>query len=210
MEKPVMIIGADTTGKTALEIFQDNDVVVYGFLDDDESLHGQEINNVSILGGTDDDTYNGLIGTKCEGFVALQSNTERETMVRYMVEEKQTMPVNAIHPRAYVSFFSIMGHGNMISANTAVNAEAEIGNHCFLHVNAVIDANAKTGDYVQIGAGSVINAGVTIKKGAFIGSGVTIVSGVTIGEYANVGAGSVVMNDVADEAMVFGVPAEEI
>lgn len=46
-----------------------------------------------------------------------------------------------------------------------------------------------------------------VKRGASIGTSSTILCGVTIGENAIVGAGSVVTRDVADNAVVAGVPA---
>ena len=49
-----------------------------------------------------------------------------------------------------------------------------------------------------------------VKRGASIGSNVTVISGVTIGEGAIVGAGAVVTKDVADHAIVAGVPARTI
>lgn len=47
-----------------------------------------------------------------------------------------------------------------------------------------------------------------VKRGASFGANVTIVCGITIGRYALVGAGAVVTRDVADYALVYGVPAE--
>lgn len=49
-----------------------------------------------------------------------------------------------------------------------------------------------------------------VKKRASLGSNSTILAGVTIGENAIVGAGAVVTKDVADYAIVVGVPAREI
>lgn len=46
-----------------------------------------------------------------------------------------------------------------------------------------------------------------VRRGASIGSGAVILCGVTIGENALVGAGAVVTRDVADGAVVAGVPA---
>src|SRR5262245_33357037 len=46
-----------------------------------------------------------------------------------------------------------------------------------------------------------------VKRGASIGANATIVCGVTLGEYAFIGAGAVVTKDVADYAVVTGVPA---
>jgi UDP-2-acetamido-3-amino-2,3-dideoxy-glucuronate N-acetyltransferase len=50
----------------------------------------------------------------------------------------------------------------------------------------------------------------TIRRTASIGSNATIVAGVTIGVGALVGAGAVVTKDVADYAIVAGVPARVI
>lgn len=49
-----------------------------------------------------------------------------------------------------------------------------------------------------------------IKRGATLGANCTIVCGVTVGEYAFVGAGSVINKNIADFALVVGVPAKQI
>jgi UDP-2-acetamido-3-amino-2,3-dideoxy-glucuronate N-acetyltransferase len=49
-----------------------------------------------------------------------------------------------------------------------------------------------------------------VRRGATLGANCTIVCGVTIGQYAFVGAGAVVRRDVADFALVVGVPARQI
>lgn len=49
-----------------------------------------------------------------------------------------------------------------------------------------------------------------LKKGCSVGANATIVCGVTIGRYALIGAGSVVTRDVADFALMVGVPARRI
>ena len=50
----------------------------------------------------------------------------------------------------------------------------------------------------------------TIRRSASIGSNATIVAGVTVGIGALVGAGAVVTKDVADYAIVAGVPARVV
>jgi UDP-2-acetamido-3-amino-2,3-dideoxy-glucuronate N-acetyltransferase len=49
-----------------------------------------------------------------------------------------------------------------------------------------------------------------VKRGATLGANSTIVCGTTIGRFAFVGAGAVVSRDVADFALVVGVPARRI
>jgi UDP-2-acetamido-3-amino-2,3-dideoxy-glucuronate N-acetyltransferase len=49
-----------------------------------------------------------------------------------------------------------------------------------------------------------------VKLGATLGANCTVVCGVTIGAHAFVGAGAVVQKDVADFALLVGVPARQI
>ena len=49
-----------------------------------------------------------------------------------------------------------------------------------------------------------------VKRGATLGANCTIVCGTTIGRHAFVGAGAVVSRDVADFALVVGVPARPV
>ncbi len=49
-----------------------------------------------------------------------------------------------------------------------------------------------------------------VRRGATLGANCTIVCGTTIGRHAFVGAGAVVTHDVADFALVAGVPARRI
>ena len=210
MENPVIIFGAKGIAKAALEIFNSNGIVVDGFLDDDVSLHGKEINGVSVFGATDDDGYLKLIGKKAEAFVAVDENTYRKGLVTMINKKRKKMPVNAIHSFANIPESAFLGHGNFINAGVVLGAEARVSNHCIVNAGAVIDHEASLGDFVQVGAGSIINAAVKVEAEAFIGSGVTIVSGVTIGEGARVGAGSVVVADVLKGQTVFGNPATPV
>ncbi len=207
MDKPVLIFGAKGIAKDALEIFHSNSIVVYGFLDDDTTLHGTEISEVPILGDTEDHGYLKLIGQKCEAFVANDDNKLRKELVNYLIEKRKVMPTNAVHQKATIATSAAIGHGNFINAGVIIGSGVEIGQHCIIHTGAIIESGAKLEDFVQIGAGSIINANVTIEKGAFIGSGVTVIGGVKIGKDARVGAGSVVIAEVKKGETVFGNPA---
>lgn len=210
MDKPVIIFGAKGIGQAALEIFKSNSVVVYGFLDDTADLHHTEIDDVLVLGNTDDHGFLKLIGQKTEAFVATDDNTLRKKQVKMLMESRKVMPTNAIHREAVISGSASIGHGNFINARATVGTASVIGQHCLIHSGAIIEHEVKIGDFVQIGAGSVINPGVEIGKEAFIGSGVVIVAGVKIGKKARVGAGSVVVSDIKEGETVFGNPATPV
>ena len=208
MKNPVIIFGAKGLGKVALDIFKSNGVDIFCFLDDDESLKGKLIEEVSVLGNTDDENFLKLLGKKCEAFIASDDNKYRLSLINMLVEEKKIMPVNAIHERASLSPYASIGHGNMFNAGVVINSSASIGNYCIIGANATIEHDVVVEDLVQIGSGSVLCSGVVVEKGAFIGAGVTIVSGIKIGKNARIGAGSVVLSEVKSKETVLGNPAK--
>lgn len=210
MIKPVIIFGSGGLAKAALEIFTENDVIVYGFLDDDPRTHGQTIGDINILGAMDDTEYLKVLGDKCDAFVALDDNALKAAVVQTLRRQHNVMPINAIHAKASVAASAVLHHGNFIDRQVAVGAGAKIGNHCILRAGAVLDYECVIGDFVQIGAGATINAGATVGDGVFIGSGAVVVSGVKVDEGARVGAGSLVISDVAANTTVFGNPAKPV
>lgn len=210
MENPVIIFGANYLGRAAKEIFDRNGNVVYCFLDDNKSLHSTEIDNITVLGSTDDDGFLKLIGKKCEAFIAMDDNKVRKSLVKMLHEQRKMQPVNAIHPDVRLALSASIGHGNFFDAGSQAGAGAVVGNHCLVHANVVLGAEVQIGDFVQIGASTTVNPGVVIEDEVFIGSGVIIVSGVTIGKGARIGAGSVVISAVKAGETVFGNPATKV
>lgn len=210
MNKPIIILGAGSIGKSAMEAFLSNDVLVYGFLDDDSSLQGKEIGEVEVMGKLDDQTYLSVIGGECEAFVAMEEIEIRRNLVQMLIDERKVMPVNAIHDSAILASSAQIGHGNYIGAGVIVGSYAALENHLIINPGAIINHDVKLGNYTLVGAGSVINSGVQIEEEVFIGSGVTVVSGIKVGSGARIGAGSVVIKNIDEGQTVFGNPAEPV
>jgi len=210
MDKPVMIFGATGIGMAAYEIFKSHDLMIFGFLDDREEIHGKEIDDVIVLGNTGDDGYLKYIGRKCEAFVATDDNDERKGVVKMLNDSRKVMPVNAVHKNASLAKSAGISHGNFIDNGAIVGANCDIGNHNLIHSGAILEYEVRIYNFVQVGAGAIINAGATIGEESFIGTGATIVSGVTIGKNVRVGAGSVVIENVEDNTTVFGNPAKPV
>jgi UDP-2-acetamido-3-amino-2,3-dideoxy-glucuronate N-acetyltransferase len=113
-----------------------------------------------------------------------------------------------------------------IQKNAAVGARCKISSHTFICEGVTIEDEVFVGHGVMFtndSYPSAVNPDGTlqteadwtliktrIKKRAAIGSNATIMAGVTVGEHALVGAGAVVTSDVADYAIVAGVPARVI
>jgi len=168
-----------------MEAFLSNEVVIYGFLDEDETLTGREIGDIAVLGQVDDPGLLGVIGKDCEAFVATEEVELRKNLVEMLTKERKVMPVNAIHKQAQLATSVVLGHGNY--------------NH-----------EARLGDYVQVGSGAVVGAGAQLDDEVFVGSGAIVVAGVKVGAGARIGAGSVVVQDVKEGETVFGNPAQPV
>jgi len=205
-----MIFGASGIGMAAYEIFRSHNLMVFGFLDDRSEMHGKEIDEVLVLGSTDDDGFLKYIGQKCEVFIASDDNEERRGLVKMLKDRRKVMPVNAIHKNASLARSASISHGNFIDDGVVLGAGVFVGNHNLIHAGAILEYDVKIHNYIQIGAGAVINAGVSISDDVFVGAGAIVVAGISIGKKARIGAGSIVIENVDDNSTVFGNPAKPV
>lgn len=208
MEKPVVIFGAGGLGKAALEIFKSNNILVYGFLDDDEDLQDTIIDEVAVLGNTDHEEILHQIGTNCEAFIAIEDLSLRKSLIEMLNEERKVMPVNALHQQANIAESATLGHGCFFNAGVNIGSYANTGHHCIFNTNVTVEYNSIIEDFVQLGPGVIVSPGATIKENAIIGAGAIISGKVTIEKNALVGPGSVVIENIEENGKVFGNPAK--
>jgi acetyltransferase-like isoleucine patch superfamily enzyme len=141
-----------------------------------------------------------------------------------------------IRPSLYRLAGISIGHGTVISGpmrltgSGAVTRRLLIGKDCYLNENITFNlgANLILEDNVSVGmdclfitnthemgtanyrAGAVVARPVRVGRGAWLGARVTVLPGVTIGTGAVVAAGAVVVEDVAANFLVGGVPTRII
>lgn len=128
-------------------------------------------------------------------------------------------------------------HFSHIQAGAKIGANCVFGQNCNVASDVIIGANVKVQNNVSIYTGTTIEDDVflgpscvltnvtnprsqvsrhalyektLLKKGCTIGANATIVCGITIGRYAFIAAGSVVAKDVADYALIMGVPGKQV
>jgi len=115
-------------------------------------------------------------------------------------------------------------HANL-GQNVVISPEVVIGNNVKIQNNVSVYTGVELQDDVFCGPSMVFTNVINprshivrkheyrrtlVKQGASLGANSTVVCGVTVGRYAFVGAGAVVTKDVADYALVLGVPAQRV
>jgi len=120
---------------------------------------------------------------------------------------------------------STIGKDCIIGQNVVIGTDVAIGNKCKIQNNVSVYKGVTLEDKVFCGPSCVFTnvynprafierkhefMPTLVKEGATIGANATIICGATIGRYAMIGAGAVVKSDVADYAVVAGVPAKRI
>jgi sugar O-acyltransferase (sialic acid O-acetyltransferase NeuD family) len=208
MEKPVIIFGAGTLGRMVLGILKSHDFDIYGFLDDTVEI--QEIDNIPVLGKTDDEELLKLIGHKTRAIVAIEELMDRKKLTEFLIEVRKVMPMNAIHTSVLLPENSSIGHGNIFGAGVIIEPGVDIGNHSLISGLSFIGSNTKIGDFCNIGAACVLNSESEIEDEVFVGSGSVLVTGIKAGQGSRIGAGSVVVQHVVKGKTVFGNPAKEV
>jgi len=118
--------------------------------------------------------------------------------------------VAVVHPSAVLSPSARVGGGAMLLANSVVNANAKLGENVLVNTGAIVEHDCVLDDHVHVAIGSRLASGVRVESGAHIGAGATVLEGRVVGAGAIVGAGSVVTRNVDANAVVAGVPAQQL
>lgn len=107
-----------------------------------------------------------------------------------------------------VSNHVIIGDGVKVQNNVSIYEGVELENYVFCGPSMVFTNDLTPRS--KYPKGSAKYKKTLVKQEASIGANATIVCGHTIGKRAIVAAGAVVTKDVADHALVAGVPAKQI
>lgn len=121
---------------------------------------------------------------------------------------------------------SVIGEGCVLGQNVNISNNVKIGNGCKIQNNVSVYEGVELEDDVFCGPSMVFTNDLTprakypkgnsnykktlVKRGATIGANATIVCGNTLGKWSMIAAGSVVTKNVADYALMAGVPAKRI
>lgn len=188
------------------KLYDEPEFKCIGFLDDDPSWHGGEIQGINVLGPLADakkyiDSY------FINGIGSPQNFWKKDSIISKAgipLERFQTI----IHPTASVSKMAGLGKGVVILQNATVASNVKIGNHVIVLPNSVISHDGIIGDYTCIAGGVCVSGGVKVGRSCYLGTNSSIIGNITIGDYCFLGMGSVLLENVPDDSVFVGNPAK--
>ncbi len=205
-------LGAGGHARVVLEILQVAPVApILGLLDPDPDLHGRLLQGVPVLGGDAllvDLRSRGVthffLGAGAAGSLAVRERTHQAALAAGL------LPVDALHPRAWISPSAAWATGLTAMAQAVVHPGARLGTQVVVNTGAIVEHDCRVGDLAYLAPAACLLGGCEVGAGAFLGAGCIIKQGLRIGEHAVIGAGAVVLEDVPPFTTVVGNPARTL
>lgn len=202
-----VIVGAGGQARVVADILNyDPNVEIVGYTDNILREPGEEIFGKPVLGKHS--IWPNLLKEGVIAAVVAVGDNEIRTEYFNQLKKLGFLLLNAIHPNASLASNVELGEGITVCSGATINTLVKIGNNCIINTAAIVEHECIVEDNVHIGPGANIAGRVVIKKNSFIGIGSTIREYITIGKNVTIGAGSVVLQDIPDNVMAAGVPAQ--
>ena len=213
--RPLYIIGAGGFGREVAWLVEriNADAVkkgleapwrIEGFIDNDESIFGTELDGYKIQGGHDViENY----GTDVWCVVAVGGAKGRRKGVSRLEPFSHIHFATLIDPSAIIGRTCTVGEGCMICAGNIITTDVKIGNHVIVNLDCTIGHDANISSYVTLYPSVNVSGNVNVGECTEIGTGSAIIQGIEIGSGTIIGANSTVIRNIEDNVTAVGSPA---
>lgn len=179
---------------------------VVGFVDDNESRHGETIDGVKVLGDINSLAGMGEVYAVC----AICNASVRKRIVNAVSAFGNVRFATLIDPTAICHPSAVIGQGSVLCCNTMINIETTIGQHVAMVDRSAVGHNSVIGDYGVLFVGAVVAGNSIIGECCELGMGSNVIQGKTVGSNTVIGAGACVTDDIPGNCTAVGVPARAV
>ena len=207
--KDIVIIGAGGFGREVAWLIEDLNKVneewnIIGFVDDNESIQGTDINGYKVVGNIE-----WLKNQKLNVVNAIGDPIVKKRVIERLINSENIYPI-LIHPSVIYSRQVSFGEGSIVCAANIITTNIEIGKHVIINLDCTIGHDAVLGNYTTVLPSVNISGFVETAECVSIGTGSAVIQGVKIGVNTVIGAGSVVVKDLPSNCTAVGTPAKPI
>ena len=210
--KNLIIFGAGGFGReTAWAVERINKISptwnLLGFMDDDDTIQGTEINSYPVLGKLREvDKYPDVY------FVcAVGASKKKKKIIHNMKMNNPNIKFGTvIDPSVERSDLVTVGEGTIICAHTIMTVNISIGNHVIINLDCTIGHDVVINDFSTLYPSVNVSGMSEIGHAVELGTGMQMIQGKKIGNYSIVGAGAVVVRDIPAACTAVGNPAKVI
>jgi sugar O-acyltransferase (sialic acid O-acetyltransferase NeuD family) len=128
--------------------------------------------------------------------------------LQQLAESQGGKSVSLLAKSAHLSGSAHLGEGVSLMAFSFVSADVSLGKGVLVNANAAIHHDCALGDFVEIGPGAKLLGNVQVGDFTFVGANATVLPKLTIGSNVVIAAGAMVTQNVPDNCMVAGNPAQ--
>lgn len=205
MSSSIVIIGCGGQGREIGRMLTDVGLRVVGYVDDGPTTTSFE--RVGQQGSRFLGDRTALEGAGASHYViGIASGRARESL-RPVAEAAGLAPFTFAHPDATIGSDCVVGEGTVIWPGARLTTNIELGMQVHINQNVTIGHDTCVASFVTVNPSAAISGDVTLDEFTMIGAGSVVLQGLTVGQGGTVGAGACVVRDVAESAIVKGVPA---
>lgn len=140
-----------------------------------------------------------------EVFVAIGDNQKRTEFSKNL-----SNLCSIISKNSYIGKEVEIGKGVFVAHNAHIGVGSKIGNNVIINTSASVDHDCIIGDNSFIAPNSTLCGRVIIGKNVFIGAGSTIIDNIIICDNTIIGAGSVIHKDIKAAGTYIGKEGQKI
>lgn len=177
---------------------------VLGFADEDESLHGSDVDGLPVLGGLT------AVARFASAQVIVSICHVAHQGARRRIVEALGLPAHRyatiVHRTAVIDPRCTVGHGVVVMPMVCAFPGAVIGDHVIVRPQTMMAADVTLRDFATVGAQVFLGREAVVGEGAYIGAGAKLRERAGVGPWAVVGMGSLVLGSVPGHEVWAGSP----
>lgn len=205
----MLIVGAKGFAKEVLEIFHQKDETKNLCFYDDVSSDIADLlyNQFKVL--KNEQEAKEYIETTSPEFVLGIGNPQLRYQLMKKFQNLGGISISSISKFAEIGSFGVkIGDGCNILGGVKISNDVTIGKGTIIYYNSIITHDVTIGEFCEISPGATLLGRCKVGKFVKIGAGAIIFPDVEIGDYSIIASGAVVRNDIPENTMAAGVPAE--